>query len=235
MNPILPIALYASAYLLLFATWALVVFFQVPGADQLVQYIQVTLGALTGHVLTLIDPRRPAPDAQTPVAPPGNPQSGRALPGVLLILAIAVLALLAGCSSLQFAGNASYSVQPFVVDAKTGATVCCQVDIKDGKERSALDLHVVRNRDNYDITLSERGVLAFQGQQIAAGATQAAIDAAAKAAAAAALAPLLPVLIPAAGAVISSGATGAVVGGAALGLGTERMLVPSTQLTQPKP
>ena len=150
-----------------------------------------------------------------------------------LIITICLLVHLTGCASLQFAGNASYSVQPFVVDAKTGATVCCQVDIKDGKERTALDLHVVKSGDNYDITLSERGVLAFQGQQIAAGATQAAIDAAAKAAAVAALAPVLPLLIPAAGAVVSSGAAGAVVGGAALGLGAEKILTPSTPVPKP--
>lgn len=54
MNPLIPVALYAGAYLLLFVTWALVVFLRVPGADALVQYIHITLGMLSGHLLGAI-------------------------------------------------------------------------------------------------------------------------------------------------------------------------------------
>jgi len=120
--------------------------------------------------------------------------------------------ILSGCSSLQFAGNATYKLTPFVTE--TGTTICCAVEVRDGKERASLDLHVVKNGDNYDITMSERGVLAFSGQTIAAGATQAAIDAAAKAAVAASMAPLLPALIPVAGAALASPGIGAAAVGA---------------------
>lgn len=115
---------------------------------------------------------------------------------------IAVLFAMAGCSSLQYAGNATYTVKPFITDASTGTAICCEVEIKDGKERASLDLHVVKSGDNYDITLSERGTTAFAGQTIAAGSTQAAITAAAKAAASAALSPVATGAVGVAGAVL---------------------------------
>ena len=127
-------------------------------------------------------------------------------------LLIAALLSLAGCQSLQYAGNASYKVAPVSVD---GHIVCCQVDVHDGKERASLDVHVVKTGDNYDITLSEKSVAAFEGQQIAAGAMKAAVDDAVKAAVAVELAPILPALAPALGAVITSGKTGAIVTGVA--------------------
>jgi hypothetical protein len=158
-----------------------------------------------------------------PTRPPGDKQSGFASTGLLLALAAGITLLLAGCTSVQYAGNASYSVKPFVTDAKTGATVCCEVEIKDGKERATLDLRVVKNGDGYDITLSERGVLAFQGQAIAAGAMKDAIEAAAKAAAAAVLAPILPALVPAAGAALASPGVGAAAVGAAGVIGVQKV------------
>jgi|GEM_PF-5728839 len=97
----LPVLLYAGAYLLLFITWALVVCFHVPGADNLVQYIQLTLSALTGHVLTLIDPnsRPPGPSAPAVVTPPLNPQAGCAMPSMMLTLVCLVaVAMLSACS-----------------------------------------------------------------------------------------------------------------------------------------
>ena len=118
------------------------------------------------------------------------------------LVIIAILFALAGCQSLQFAGNASYTVKPFVTDAKTGAAICCEVEIRDGKERASLDLHVVKSGDNYDITLSERGISAFAGQTIAAGSTKSAISAAAKAATSAALAPVAAGAVGVAGAVL---------------------------------
>jgi len=141
-----------------------------------------------------------------------------------LFAMLITLALLAGCASIQNAGNASYSVKPFVVDAKSGASVCCEVTITDGKERASLNLHVIKTGDNYDITLAERGIQAFQGQAIAAGATQTAIDAAAKAATAAALAPILPVLLPVAGAALAAPGIGAAAVGAAGVIATEKVL-----------
>ena len=144
------------------------------------------------------------------------------------ILALIALMTLAGCMTLDHAGNAAYSVRPFVIDDLTGETTCCEVSINNGKEIQNLTAHVVKNGDNYTVDLTEGGVTAFQGQAISAAAAQSAIDAAAKAAIAAALAPMLPALTPAAGAILSSGTTGAVVGGAALGIGANKLLSPAT-------
>jgi uncharacterized protein YceK len=141
-----------------------------------------------------------------------------------LLLAFSLLLLLSGCASLQSAGNASYVVKPFVVDANTGATVCCEVSITDGKERAALTLNVTKTGDNYTLALDEKGILAFQGQAIAAGATQTAIDAAAKAAAAAALAPIIPALAPLIGGALASPGLGAAAIGAAGVIGTQTIL-----------
>ncbi len=82
--------LYATAYALLFGTWAAIVFNKVPGADQIVTYIQIGLGTLSGHVLTLLG-SRPAADSPAPTA-----QAGFARAGIMLLLA----ALAAGAMSL---------------------------------------------------------------------------------------------------------------------------------------
>lgn len=50
------LALYAACYLLLFGTWAAIVFWRVPGAEQIVTYIQACLVALSSHVLTILNP-----------------------------------------------------------------------------------------------------------------------------------------------------------------------------------
>lgn len=105
MNPLIPILLYAAAYALLFVTWAAVVFLKVPGADNLVQYIQITLGGLTGHVLTLIDPRRATTPAQSHV----TKQAGFTSLCMLFVLVVVALAL-SGCASVQQAVQAYGSV-----------------------------------------------------------------------------------------------------------------------------
>lgn len=120
--------------------------------------------------------------------------------------------LLAGCASLQHAGNSSYSVAPIVTEK--GAVICCRVDVRDGKERASLSLHVVKQGDNYTVDLVEQGVEAFAGQKIAAGASEAAAKTAGKVAASAALAPVLPALLPAAGAALASPGIGAAAVGA---------------------
>lgn len=130
---------------------------------------------------------------------------------------------LSGCASLNFAGNASYSVKPVQVGL---AIVCCEVTIADGKERAALDVHVNKAGENYDITFSERSVTAFAGQAIAANATQEAISAAAKAAVVAILGPVLP-------AVIGAGGAGAVIGGAATGGIATQLLTPVAPVVTP--
>jgi len=94
-------------------------------------------------------------------------------------------------------------------------------------------VHVTKDGDKYQVDLVEQGVVAFEGQRIAAGAAQGIVDQAAKAAVAAALAPILPSLAPAVGALISSGATGAVVGGAAIGITADKLLASPVPAVQP--
>lgn len=63
--------LYSAAYLLLFGTWVAISFNQshVPNPGQLIGYIQDTLAALTGHVVTMINPAPivVAPTLVTPI------------------------------------------------------------------------------------------------------------------------------------------------------------------------
>ena len=99
--------LYAACYAILFGTWVAVVFLKPTGAEALVSYIIATLGALTGHILTIVDPNRPTGDA---AAPPNSPtQGGYATIPTLWIVALA--ALLAGCAGLnvQWAATATYN------------------------------------------------------------------------------------------------------------------------------
>ncbi len=138
-----------------------------------------------------------------------------------LILAALAAFLMSGCASLQYAGNASYSVSPY--ETKNGEAVCCKVEVHNGKEIANLEAHVSKSGDNYVVDLKEQGVAAFQGQLIAANATQAAIDAAAKAAVAAALAPILPALAPMAGAALAAPGLGAAAVGAGAVIGVEKL------------
>lgn len=141
-------------------------------------------------------------------------------------IALAVLAVLSlvGCASLQQAGSATYSIEPVI--SKDGAgnaqTICCRVNVQNGKEIANLEAHIAKDGDKYTIDLKEQGVTAFQGQMIAAGATKDAIDAAAKAAVAAALAPVLPTLAPVAGAALASPGLPAAAAGAATVIGVQK-------------
>lgn len=132
----------------------------------------------------------------------------------VLILASAAL-MLNACSSLQYAGNASYSVKPFTNEK--GVVICCAVDVHNGKEIANLEAHVTKRGEDFTVDLKEQGVEAFKGQQISATALAATVDAAAKAAVAAALAPVLPTLATGAGGILSNGGLGAAaLGGAAV-------------------
>ena len=133
-------------------------------------------------------------------------------------LLVTLLALASGCTSLQYAGTASYSVKP-IVDAK-GNVICCSVDVKNGKEIANLEAHIQKQGDNYTVDLKEQGVAAFAGQAIAAGATKEAIDAAVKTALAIALAPVLPALAPA----LAAPGIGAAAVGAAGVLSAQKVL-----------
>jgi hypothetical protein len=108
MKPNAPIFLYFLAYIVLFGTWAAVVFTEnlhTTGADALVQYIQLTLASLTGHVLTMID--KPASKSQDS---PVNAQAGRSDPTLLMILAGMMALAITGCASqLQAVSGAQAS------------------------------------------------------------------------------------------------------------------------------
>ena len=129
----------------------------------------------------------------------------------MLLLA---LALLAGCSTLNHAGNASYSVKPFKDDA--GALVCCAVDINNGKEIASLEAHVSKQGDDYTVDLKEQGVAAFEGQRIASDAFKNAVAEATKAAVAGIIASI-PGLGPAAAGLAQGMAATGSLGAAAVG------------------
>lgn len=112
------------------------------------------------------------------------------------LIALAALVSLAGCASLDHAGVASYTIKPMMID---GRAVCCEVAVHNGKQYASLDAMVEKTGDDYSVRLSERGVEAFRGQQIAADAATASAATAAKAAASIMVA---PVALPAAAAAI---------------------------------
>ena len=91
-------------------------------------------------------------------------------------LMLAAVLALAGCASLQTAGVAEYAVRPVIVNDQV---VCCEVTVKNGKEIALIKAHIEKTGDNYTVDLEERGVVAFQGQSIAAGAVRSGVDSAA--------------------------------------------------------
>lgn len=85
------------------------------------------------------------------------------------VIVLLMITMLAGCSSLNNAGSASYSVKPF--SAPDGSLHCCEVVVNNGKEIASLDAYIEAwPGSHYIVKLKERGVVAFQGQQIAADA-----------------------------------------------------------------
>jgi len=141
-----------------------------------------------------------------------------------ILLALLTLGL-SSCASLQYAGNASYSVSPY--ESKTGEVSCCKVDVHNGKEIANLEAHIIKDGDKYTVDLKEQGVAAFAGQEIAAGATKDFIEATARAAAMTALAPFLPSLVPVVGAALASPGIGAAAVGAGTVIAVEK-LTPGT-------
>ncbi len=134
---------------------------------------------------------------------------------------------LSGCASLQYAGVSKFDAVP-IVDAKTGSVTCCEIHGVSGKEYAALNISASRSSDGViSLVVAESGTKAFEGQALAAGAAQNAIDAAAKAAVAAALAPVLPALLPAAGAALASPGIGAAAVGAGGLYGAQQLLTPA--------
>lgn len=128
-------------------------------------------------------------------------------------LLAALLALfLQGCTSLNSAGTASYTVKPFMVGDRA---VCCEITIHNGKEIALLDATVIKKGDDYTVRLYEEGVVAFEGQRVAAGAAKTAASAAVKAAAIAGAVVAAPVIGAVAGTAAASGTAGAVAVGTA--------------------
>ena len=73
-----------------------------------------------------------------------------------------LIALVAGCSSLDQAGVSEYRVKPFI-DSK-GDVYCCDVDVRNGKQMASVDAVVIKDKDKYTVIIQQRGVEAFTGQ-----------------------------------------------------------------------
>lgn len=129
------------------------------------------------------------------------------------ILIPLILLALTGCASLEHAGSASYTIKPMLIGDRT---VCCEVAIYNGKQYARLDATLTKTGDDYAVTLSERGVEAFRGQEIAANAASMAGKAAVKAAVIGGAVLAAPI----AGAALMSGRAGA----AAVGVGSGVLL-----------
>lgn len=131
-----------------------------------------------------------------------------------ILLGIVSLGL-TGCTSLQQAGTASYTIRPMLID---GRTVCCEVAVVNGKQYASLDATLVKSGDDYTVTLSERGVEAFRGQEIAAGAAKSAAGVAGKAVAIGGAVLIAPIAAPAIGAMLAAPGLGAAAVGAGAGV-----------------
>lgn len=114
--------------------------------------------------------------------------SGRGLAFYLAGIAVCVLAvlMLPGCASIESAGTSSLSVHPVDIG---GQPRCCAVEVRDGKQYASVDVLLERSGDDYRLHLRARGVEAFKGQALAAGAASSAVSSAAKLGAAASVAP----------------------------------------------
>jgi len=142
-----------------------------------------------------------------------------------MILAALFAVMLGGCASMQYAGTASYSVAP--VFAQDGSIHCCKVDVFNGKEIAALNVHIVWSPTaGYTVDLNEQGVAAFKGQEIAAGAVATGAQAATVAAEVAGAALAAPAMAGLAGAALTSGGVGAAAVGAAAGYGVTKAVKP---------
>lgn len=130
-------------------------------------------------------------------------------------LSALILLALAGCTSLQYAGNASYTVRPFVIGDRA---VCCDITIYNGKEIALLDATIIKTGDDYQVHLHEEGVAAFEGQRVAAAAAKTIAADAVKAAAIGGAVLIAPIAAPAVGAALASGTLGAAAVGAGAGV-----------------
>lgn len=137
------------------------------------------------------------------------------------MLAIIFLVLLTGCSTLNTAGQAHYSVSPF--EDKNGGLHCCVVDVVNGKEMAYLAAHISMGKDGaIEVNLVEQGVAAFEGQRIASIVAKDSIAAAVTAGMIAGGVMIAPL----AAAAISGGALPAIATGAAGALAVDKETTP---------
>lgn len=108
-----------------------------------------------------------------------------------LLLALTTL-IFTGCASLDTAGVSTLSIQPIEVQGKT---VCCAVEVKDGKQYASVKLKMQKVGEDYLLDLSAQDVEAFRGQAQAADALGTASNAAVKGAALAVGAAALPAAV----------------------------------------
>lgn len=134
----------------------------------------------------------------------------------------ALLAIIAmsGCASVQNAGTASYSVRPFMSGDKA---ICCEVMVNNGKEIAVVDARVIMKGSDVEVRLYQEGVVAFEGQRIAAGAVKTLAEDAVRAAAIGGLTFTAPMLAPALGASLAAPGLPAAATGAAAAVGFEEL------------
>jgi len=99
------------------------------------------------------------------------------------LLPIILLAVLSGCASLQYAGNSTMKVKPYV--DSNGDKQCCAWEIRNGKEIGEITADVsIKPDGSFKGHLHELSVKAFTGQAISADVAKAGIKAGAATAAA---------------------------------------------------
>jgi hypothetical protein len=185
---LIALGLYTLAAGALFGAWLAISYWPpAKNGDALANWILVTLGALVGHIFTVLTgdwtkdqpadaPKPtdattlPAPGAAPAVADPGKPALPAAATGriSLPILAVVIMCAFAllhlqGCASLTQAGNSSYSFEPVSIDGKTAY----KFTAADGKEYSARVIKASLIDGGFTIEVTEGASTAFQGQAIA--------------------------------------------------------------------
>jgi len=99
------------------------------------------------------------------------------------LIIITILAALSGCASLNYAGNSSMKVQPYV--DSNGEKQCCAWEFHNGKEIGEVTADVsIKPDGSFKGHLHELSVKAFEGQKISADVAKTGIRAGAATAAA---------------------------------------------------
>jgi hypothetical protein len=104
----------------------------------------------------------PAPAIASSVRPA---QAGRISLPILIVavmVAVAAVSLMTGCTSLTQAGNTAYSLEPVAIDGKTAY----KFTATDGKEYSARVIKASLAEGGFTIEVTEGASTAFQGQAI---------------------------------------------------------------------